>query len=66
MKGHPAVYHLVNHFEIKADGTIERTQGPAPSAGNPPPISVRIMEGVNKQQALHLLRRLCDQLEAMP
>lgn len=56
----------INSFSIKADGHIERRLTEAPMVISPAPVVVRIVEGTEKHEALQLIRRLIDELEAMP
>ncbi|MGE0283322.1 MAG: hypothetical protein AB7F09_15830 [Parvibaculaceae bacterium] len=59
-------FAMVNTFTIKADGHIERRQVEVPAIVSPAPITVRIVDGTDKYEALRLLRRFTDELEAMP
>jgi hypothetical protein len=60
------MFTRINSFSIKPDGHIERRQAEVPMVIKPAPVVVRIVDGTDKREALQLIRRLVDELEAMP
>jgi hypothetical protein len=56
----------VSSFTIQADGAIERRTAEAPAITRPAPITVRIVASNDKREVLRLLRRMADELEAIP
>lgn len=60
------MFAKVNTFTVKANGSIERRQVETAFIVSPAPITVRIVDGTDRHEALRLLRRFADELEAMP
>jgi hypothetical protein len=60
------MFTKVNSFSVQVDGRVERRQVETPSIINPAPLVIRMVSGLDKHEALRLLRRFVDELEAMP
>lgn len=54
----------VSSFTIQADGQIERRAVDVPAVIKPAPIVVRVVDEIDRREAVRLLRRFLDELEA--
>ena len=57
-------YSKIISFQISADGQIERRAVEVPAVIKPAPIVVRVVDEIDRREAVRLLRRFLDELEA--
>ena len=56
----------LHSFSISEADLIERRSAELPASIKPPPVTVRVIDGLDRHEAVRLIRRLADEIETAP